>query len=92
MLFRSVFCFNYGTGTALVCVVNDLMISTDAKNPSILVLLDFSAAFDTVDHKIPIHHLKYWVGLSGTVLEWFKSYLMHRQFLVSLGKLFIEEV
>ena len=77
--------FSHSTDTALVCAVNDLRLSADSQNPSIMVSLDLSAAFDTVDHKTLRHHLAYWVGLSGTVLERFKSYLMYRQFLVSLG-------
>ena len=35
-----------------------------------------SAAFDTVDHKILIDWLQNWVGISGTALKWFCSYLM----------------
>ena len=57
------------TETALIHVMNDLRLSTDAQNPSVLVLLDLSAAFHTVDHKTLIQHLECWVSLSGTVLE-----------------------
>ena len=49
------------------------------------MLLDLSAAFDTVDHQILLHRLETWVGLSGPVLNWFRTYLLDRQFFVSIG-------
>lgn len=49
------------------------------------MLLDLSAAFDTVDHEILISRLEQWVGIRGIALEWFRSYLADRTFCVSLG-------
>ena len=47
----------------------------------VLVLLDLSAAFDTVDYNIVLDQLKNWVGLSGSAINWFKSYLKDRDYL-----------
>ncbi len=39
------------------------------------MLLDLSAAFDTIDHNIILNRLVNFVGISGSALAWFKSYL-----------------
>lgn len=80
--FQSGFRENHSTETVLTKVVSSLRISTDANKVSVLVLLDISVVFDTVDHNILIEHLKNWAGLSGTVLNWFHSYIFGRKFFV----------
>ncbi len=86
---KVLFCICFGTvqsypnqGTK---VVNDLRIIRDAGNAADLILLDLSAAFDTIDHVILIKRLSHLVGIRGTVLEWFKSYLSHRSSSVKFG-------
>ena len=48
--------------------------------------LDFSAAFDTVDHGLLINKLRVIYGISGTALELFKSYLENRSYRVKIGE------
>ena len=50
-----------------------------------LVLLDLSAAFDTVDHKILLSHLQYHLGIHDIALDWCKSYILNRPQHVCIG-------
>ena len=60
--------------TTLLSIHNDLILAMDRGEVTSLILLDLSAAFDTVDHSILLHRLENWFGLHGTSLEWFSSY------------------
>ena len=74
----------HSTETALVKVVNDILCSLDNGEVVILVLLDLSAAFDTVDHKILIKRMKDYFGVKENALKWFMSYLSNRTQKVSV--------
>ena len=68
----------HSTETALLKVQNDILMNMNRQHVTLLVLLDLSAAFDTVDHKILLHRLQSSFGITGTALKWFKSYLSDR--------------
>ncbi len=55
-------------------MTNVLLLSSDCGCISLLVLLDLSAAFDTINHNIHLNRLENFVGISGSALAWFKCY------------------
>ena len=50
--YQSAYRKNYGTETALLKINNDILRSLDSKQGVILVMLDLSVAFDTIDNRI----------------------------------------
>ena len=74
----------HSTETALVKVFNDISIDIDRNRAIILLLLDLSTAFDTVDHSIPLNRLAHRFGLRGSALAWFRSYLSDRSHFVCI--------
>ena len=74
----------HSTETALVKAHNDIVSAIDNQAYIILLLLDLSAAFDTVDHKILLQRLSCRFGINGKALRWLKSYLENRKQVVNV--------
>jgi Reverse transcriptase (RNA-dependent DNA polymerase) len=75
---QSAYRSHHSTETALLKIVNDVLLAVDRGDAVLLALFDLSAAFDTVDHTVLISRLSSRFGLSGGVLQWFRSYLSDR--------------
>jgi hypothetical protein len=75
----------HSTETAVLKVLSDILRAIDDGNLSAFVLLDLSAAFDTVDHHILLRRLNTCYRLEGVVLQWFESYLANRRQYVRTG-------
>ena len=75
----------HSTETALLKIVNDLFLSLNKGNISVLAMIVFSSAFDTIDHTTLVHRLHTDFGFTDTVLQWFSSHLIDRTHYVSLS-------
>ena len=73
--FQSAYRPGHSTETALLKVVNDLLLSLNKGNISVLALLDLSSAFDIIDHSILVHRQHTDYGFTDAVLQLISSYL-----------------
>ena len=83
--FQSAYRELHSTETTLLRVRTDILRCIDDGKAVALVLLDLSAAFDTVDHGLLLNRLKNTFGVCGTSLAGISSYLKDRSFRVSVG-------
>ena len=74
----------HSTETAIVKIVNDMLLSLDDDSFVLLVMLDLSAAFDTVDHTLLLNRFESSFGIGAGALEWLRSYFSMRQQVVRI--------
>ena len=87
--FQSAYKAYHSTETALLSVTNDILNSMGRGNVTALTLVDLSAAFDTIDHKLLLDRLEEWFGIRGDALRWVGSYLSDRCQLISIQASFL---
>ena len=75
----------HSTETALLSIKNEVHLALARGEATAVVLLDQSAAFDTIDHSTLIECLSSWFGVGGVVLDWFRSYLSDRYQCIKIG-------
>ena len=76
--FQSAYKVGHSWVTELLRVYNDIVITISKGSGSFLVLLDLSAAFDTIDHGKLFMILGKFVGISDSALQLIKSYFSDR--------------
>ena len=76
----------HSTETSLLNTFDQVYTAADASKPTLLVSLDLSAAFDTIDHPTLLSRLEIGFGVSGSALDWIRSYLVDRVQRVVVGQ------
>jgi len=64
---------NHSTETALLKITNDILMEVNSQHTVLLVLVDLSTAFDTVDHSVLLRKVQISFGISGAPLDWCTS-------------------
>ena len=75
----------HSTETALLKIHNDMLLSVDNGDEVVLLLLDLSAAFDTIDHSLLLKRLRSRYGITDLALKWLSSYIQGRKQSVIIG-------
>ena len=78
-IFQSAYKSGHSTETILLKIKSDIHLNLSQNKPTVLTLLDLSAAFDTIDHELLEERLKSEFGFSGNVSKWFCSYMSDRK-------------
>jgi len=81
---------NHSIESALLKVSSDILMLANSGQYTVLILLDLSSAFDTLDHTGLINRLWSEMGFSGSVLKWFSSFLSYRSFCVFVNNILSE--
>ena len=89
---QSAYTPNHSTETAVLKVANDVHLALDSGQCVYLVLLDLSAAFDTIDHEVYLSRLKENYGVTGEVADWMESYLVDRHQIVDINDTFSDKI
>ena len=83
--FQSAYRRGFSTETAILRMLNDVYCAADEKCRSMIVLLDLSAAFDTIDIDTLLRRLEHTFGITGPALQWLRTYLEDRKQYVRVG-------
>ena len=76
---------HHSTETLLLELIDDILVGFERNSATIVLLIDLSAAFDTIDTGRLLKILYHEIGISGVALNWFKSYLTKRKQKVKIG-------
>ena len=75
----------YSMESAILKITNDVLHSMDLQCVTLLVAINLSAAFDTVNHSIMLSVLEHRFGITNNALKWFHEYLCNRSIVVEIN-------
>ena len=79
---ETAYCF-----TSLLHMYNDLLLAVDKWKEAVLVIHDYSAAFDTINHEVFINRLAERYGITDCALRWFSIHFQNRTKNISVDDL-----
>ena len=82
----------HSTETAMLRVKHDIAGALDRNHAMMFVMLDLSAAFDTIDHAHLFKLLQDEYGVRGTALAWFWAYMEDRTYRVQIDSTTSERI
>ena len=91
LYFNSAYKPDFSTETLLTKITSDILINMDNKKLTLLVLIDLSAAFDTVDHLKLVKIIKHKFNVNEVCLSWLKSYISERKQKIKINQSFSED-
>ena len=86
---QSAYKLGHSTKSTLLLTKNDVHLAFAKVRATAVVFSDQSAAFDTIDHDTLLDSLGSWFGVSGVVLDWFKSYLADHVQCIKIGSIYL---
>jgi hypothetical protein len=84
-MYQSAYRRQHSTETALLKVQTDILDALDRGSMVVLIMIDLSAAFDTLDHSILLERFSHSFGIRGEALAWIQSYLTNRSQCVAIN-------
>ena len=82
----------HNTETMMLNLTDEALRGFDDNMATIVIFLDLSAAFDTIDVNKLLHILEYELGISGVALQWFRSFLTGRTQRVKISGVYSEKL
>ena len=89
--FQSAYQKHHSCKTSLLKLTNNILWGMENQQATAMIILDLSAAFNTVDHEQLLQVLNHKFGVTGMALEWYKNYLIPRKFKVSINGIYSNE-
>ena len=85
-VYQSAYRQHHSTETALLRVQTDILSALDRGSLVVLIMIDLSAAFDTLDHDILLSRFDHSFGIRGDALQWLRSYLTGRMQCIAIAQ------